>query len=90
MLFKSVDKKLEELGFIKKRTDSFEWEDEYGVTYVRNRPDGVQRIDIIRYGDGGHTITSTDDLGHVVELTSKERKLIMKKYHEMIRRYGWL
>ena len=91
MLFKSVDEKLKELGFVKTE------ENKYGATYRRDEV-GVEyahRLDILHKQSGKHLIQSyvetvnLDGFNDVVGLTYKETKLAMKKYRQLKRRYKW-
>ena len=84
-LFKSTDKKLEELGFIKVR------EDEYGVTYEKiiSEYNYTHVIDICHKENGQHIILSYEKdinkngLNNTVALTGYEAKLILKKMKEL-------
>ena len=95
MIFKSVDKKLEELGFVKLTGE--DRENKYGVCYVRknHKYNYTQRLDISHKSNGDHIIQSyeeganKDGFSNVVGLTYLETKLAMKKYRQMKRKYKW-
>ena len=88
-LFKSIDKKFEDIGFVKCK------ENEYGVTYERNNNtyNYTQRLDLIHKSNGSHIVQSYDT--HLMDgdmtgntcvgLTMYEIKLCLKKMKEM----GW-
>ena len=88
-LFKSIDKRFEEIGFRKGR------EDKYGVTYERihTNPNYTQRLDILHKDSGRHIIQSYDlnlmddkRIGNTcVGITMYEAKLCIKKMRQM----GW-
>lgn len=88
-LFKSVDAKLAEIGFVKVR------DDEVLVSYEREIKDYgyTQCLDILHKASGRHLVQSYDkntfDELHIgnlcVGLTHYEMRLIMKK----MRRKGW-
>ena len=88
-LFKSVDEKLQDMGFIKVR------DDEHAVTYERNveKFNYIQVVDILHKKSGRHIVQSYDknlmdenNIGNVcVGLTYKEIKLIAKK----MKQKGW-
>lgn len=86
-LFKSLDDKLEELGFIK------EEESELFCRYVRNKKDFIQYVDLCHKKSGRHILQSYDkdlfdskSIGNTcVGLTAQEMKLFRKK---MIRKFG--
>lgn len=88
-LFKTVDEKFEEIGFIKGK------EDGYGVVYERNdsKHHYTQRLDLMRKESGMHIIQSYDihlmddkKIGNTcVGLTMYELKLCLKKMKQM----GW-
>ena len=88
-LFKSVDDKFKDLGFVKIR------DDKYIVEYSRNNKEFnfVQRLDIVHKASGNHIVQSYDmdlmdkkSIGNTcVGLTYKELKLIIKK----MRQKGW-
>lgn len=94
-MFKNIDKKLAEIGFEKLHGE--DEESKYGVYYRRKIEDYgyTQRLDIVHKKSGNHLIQSyqegvnSDGLSNVVGLTYKEMKLVMKKYRQMKRRYGW-
>ena len=96
MLFKSVDEKLKELGFIKSEKEG-EKENKYGVCYRREIPKYgyVQRLDICHKASGRHIIQSyeeevnSDKFNNMVGLTYKETRLAMKKYRQLKRKYKW-
>lgn len=86
-MFKNVDKKLSEIGFLKIK------EDKYGATYEREDKqfNYVQTLDLLHKESGKHLIQSsqkgvnTDGFGNMVGLTMYETKLALKKMHKM----GW-
>jgi len=88
-LFKTVDDKFAEIGFIKKK------EDEYGVTYERKieKYNYVQTLDLVHKASGRHLIQSYDAMlmdekkvgNTCVGLTMYEAKLCVKKMKQM----GW-
>jgi hypothetical protein len=86
-LFKSVDEKLLEIGFVK------EVDDDYCVSYVRKKYAYTQCLDILHKANGLHIIQSYDRdlidaklIGNTcVGLTYYEMKLAMKK----MRQKGW-
>ena len=87
-MFKSVDDKLKELGFEKKAE-----ENEYGVTYARNRAGYVQYVSILHKASGNHILQSYDPelfdekkIGNTcVGLTYTELRLFAKKMKQL----GW-
>ena len=84
-MFKSIDKKFEEIGFVKTR------ENEYGATYEREdkKYKYVQVIEIMSKDSGRHIFQSyqkdvnKDGFNNVVGLTSYETKLVLKKMLKM-------
>lgn len=88
-LFKTVDEKFEEIGFIKLK------EDKYGVTYKRkdSKHNYIQTLDLLHKASGRHLIQSYDEelmdqkkIGNTcVGLTMYEAKLCIKKMKQM----GW-
>lgn len=82
-MFKSIDKKFEEIGFIKVK------DDEFGVSYERlnNEYNYIQVLDILHKANGIHIIQSYDKnlfdtkgIGNTcVGLTYNEMKLALKK-----------
>lgn len=103
-LFKTIDEKFADLGFVKKS------EDKYGVTYDKeiylhrelrdltiSEYDHTHRIFIGYKRNGNHIIQSFDpalfDVNNIGNcccgLTEKEAKLSLKKMKEMRRKYGW-
>lgn len=88
-LFKTVDEKFKEIGFIKVQ------EDEYGVSYEKqhNSPKYLQRLDILHKSSGRHIVQSYDPylmddkkIGNTgVGLTMYEMDLCIKKMKQM----GW-
>lgn len=84
-MFKSIDKKFEEIGFVKIK------EDEHGVSYERPNKEFnyIQRIDILHKTNGKHIIQSydatntTSRFSPVVGLTGYEIKLVLKKMKEI-------
>ena len=88
-LFKTIDEKFKEIGFIKVQ------EDEYGVSYERqhNVPKYLQRLDILHKSSGRHIVQSYDPylmddkkIGNTcVGLTMYEMDLCIKKMKQM----GW-
>lgn len=90
-LFKTVDEKLAEVGFVKVT------ENNYGACYQRTNIEGnyTQRLDILYKESGNHLIMSYEEgvnknnLNNVVGLTYTETALAMKKYRELRRKYRW-
>lgn len=86
-MFKNVDKKLAEIGFVKIK------EDQYGASYERNMEQYhyVQSLDLLHKASGKHIIQSSqkgvnsDGLNNMVGLTMYETKLALKKMKKM----GW-
>lgn len=88
-LFKSIDKKLEDIGFVKIK------DDKYAVTYERKlvKYNYTQVLDICHKVSGKHIVQSYDKdlmdkkgIGNIcVGLTYYEMKLIMKK----MKQKGW-
>lgn len=88
-LFKSIDKKFAEIGFVK--VD----ENKYGATYHRYvaKFDYVQTLDLMHKENGRHIVQSYDNnlkdqknIGNTcVGLTMYEMKLCIKKMKQM----GW-
>lgn len=88
-MFKTIDEKFAEIGFIKGK------EDMYGVTYERNDAEYnfTQRLDLLHKASGRHLIQSYDihltdekKIGNTcVGLTMYEAKLCIKKMKQM----GW-
>jgi flagellar motor component MotA len=88
-LFKTIDEKFKEIGFLKVQ------EDEYGVSYEKqhNSPKYLQRLDILHKSSGRHIIQSYDPylmddkkIGNTcVGLTMYEMDLCIKKMKQM----GW-
>ena len=88
-LFKTVDEKFAEIGFVKVE------EDEYGVTYKRKDYEYgyTQTLDLLHKASGRHLIQSYDadlmdeqKIGNTcVGLTMYEAKLCVKKMKQM----GW-
>ena len=86
-LFKTIDEKFAEIGFVKVK------ENEYGCEYERKNKkyNYIQKIDILHKASGRHIIQSYDpDLGDnkiigntCVGLTGYEMKLIIKKMKQM-------
>lgn len=84
-LFKSIDKKFEEIGFLKIS------ENKYGVSYERYNKEFnyIQRLDIIHKLNGKHIVQSydftntTSSYSPVVGLTGYELKLVLKKMKEL-------
>lgn len=86
-IFKTIDEKLNDIGFIK--VD----EDKYGATYVRNdvKYPYTQRVDIVYKKSGRHILHSYDPalsdqkgIGNIcVGLTYTEMKLFCKKMAQM-------
>lgn len=87
-LFKSVDEKLKEIGFVK-----IVEEDKYGVRYKRKDDEHsfVQTVDIFRKASGRHLLQSYDTeltdqkkIGNTcVGLTGYEMKLFLKKMKQI-------
>lgn len=88
-LFKTVDEKLEEIGFVKCK------EDQYGAVYERNdtKYNYTQRLDLLHKASGRHIVQSYDihlmddkKIGNTCTgLTMYEMKLCLKKMKQM----GW-
>lgn len=88
-LFKSVDEKFADIGFVKVA------DNDYYVAYAREMPDEdfTHRLDIVRKATGRHLVQSydknafdSDNVGNLcVGLTAYEMKLAMKK----MRQKGW-
>ena len=88
-LFKTVDEKFAEIGFVKVE------ENEYGATYKRNvgKYNYTQTLALLHKASGKHLIHSYDDnlmdeqkIGNTcVGLTMYEAKLCVKKMKQM----GW-
>lgn len=86
-MFKSIDKKFEEIGFIKIK------EDEYGATYERKdeKYNYTQVLAIIRKASGRHIVQSYDKelmdskmIGNTcVGLSYYEMKLALKKMRKL-------
>ena len=85
ILFKNIDKKFEEIGFIKTK------EDKYGVEYERYNKefDYIQKLDIL-YKSNKELITqsydstnTTSSYSPVVGLTEYELKLVLKKIRRL-------
>ena len=94
-LFKSVDEKLEDLGFIKVET-----EDQFGACYMKDvhTKHGecyIHRLDILHKAGGEHIIQSyqedvnSDGFNNMVGLNYKVTKLAMRKYRQLKRKYKW-
>lgn len=88
-IFRTVDRKFEEIGFIKVK------EDKYGVTYERKieKHNYTQTLALVHKASGRHIIQSYDaqlfdkkKIGNTgVGLTMYEAKLCVKKMKQM----GW-
>ena len=88
-LFKTIDEKFEEIGFIKVK------EDKYGATYEREnkRYKFTQSLDLLHKSSGKHIVQSYDKnltdikgIGNTcIGLTMYEMKLCIKKMKKM----GW-
>ena len=86
-LFKSVDEKLKEIGFVKIK------EDKYGVRYERknSKYNFTQSVDILHKASGRHLLQSYDAeltdqkiIGNTcVGLTGYEMKLFLKKMKQI-------
>lgn len=86
-LFKSVDEKLKEIGFVKIE------EDKYGVRYERknSKYNFTQSVDILHKSSGKHILQSYDPdlmdekkVGNTcVGLTGYEMKLFLKKMKQI-------
>lgn len=86
-LFKSVDEKLKEIGFVKIE------EDKYGVRYERenSKYNFIQSVDILHKASGRHILQSYDNelmdqkkIGNTcVGLTGYEMKLFLKKMKQI-------
>lgn len=87
MLFKNIDKKFEEIGFVKIE------ENKYGVHYERKNtnPDYTQVLAILHKANGRHIVQSYDKclmdskmIGNTcVGLTYYETKLVLKKMKQL-------
>lgn len=90
-LFKSVDEKLQDIGFYKIE------ENEYGVSYHRNieKFNYIHRLDIMHKASGKHIIQSYQEgansygFNNGVGLEYLEMKLALKKYKQLKRKYKW-
>lgn len=90
-MFKSIDKRLEELGFKKIS------EGNYGATYAKvDKEFGfVHCIAILNKELGDHIIHSyqkganSDGFNNTVGMTYKEAKLAIKKFRQLKRRFKW-
>lgn len=86
-----IDKKFEKLGFAKIL------ENKFGVEYNKyiEEFDYSHVIIIMHKKSGEHIIQSyqrqlnSDGLNNCVGMTFKETKLVIRKYREMKRKYGW-
>ena len=86
-LFKTIDEKFKEIGFIKVK------EDEYGVSYERKQYSFLQKLDLLHKASGRHVLQSyvpyligNKKIGNTcVGLTMYEIKLCFKKMKQM----GW-
>lgn len=88
-IFKSIDEKFAEIGFVKIK------EDEYGAVYKRrvDKYNYTQTLDLVHKASGRHIIQSYDEeltdqkkIGNTcVGLTMYEAKLCVKKMKQM----GW-
>lgn len=84
-LFKTIDEKLYEIGFVKVN------EDEFGAEYERknNKYGYVQALDLSHKANGNHIIQSyqkdvnKDGFNNVVGLTVYEAKLVLRKMKDM-------
>lgn len=86
-LFKSVDEKLKEIGFVKIK------EDKYGVRYERenSKYNFTQSVNILHKASGRHILQSYDNelmdqkkIGNTcVGLTGYEMKLFLKKMKQV-------
>lgn len=86
-LFKSVDEKLKEIGFVKIK------EDKYGVRYERknSKYNFTQSVNILHKASGKHILQSYDNelidqkkIGNTcVGLTGYEMKLFLKKMKQI-------
>lgn len=91
MLFLKADKAMEKLKFEKIS------EHEFGVSYRKEikKYGFTHRLDIAHKADGNHLIQSyveginSEGYNNCVGITYPEMKAIMKKYHELKRKYGW-
>lgn len=91
-LFKSVDEKIKDLGFIKVRGDSI-----FGACYEREVTEFgyTQCLAIMHKASGRHLIQSyqkgvnQDGFNNVIGLTYEETKLAMRKYRQLKRKYKW-
>jgi len=84
-LFKSIDEKFEELGFIKTR------EDKYGADYEREitEYDYIQKLSFVHKQSGRHLMQSyekecnKDGYNNVVGLSGYETKLALRKMKQL-------
>ena len=84
-MFKNVDKKFSEIGFVKIK------EDQYGASYEREdkQHNFIQTLDLLHKANGKHIIQSSqkainaDGFNNMVGLTMYETKLALKKMHQM-------
>jgi hypothetical protein len=77
-LFKNVDEKLAEIGFIKVS------ESRYMVAYARKNENYTHKVSILRKSSGRHILQSYDaDSFDSVGLTGYEMKLFLKKMRKM-------
>lgn len=86
-MFKNIDKKFEEIGFIKIK------EDKYGATYERKDTEHnfTQVLDILHKASGRHIVQSYDkdlmdtkNIGNTcVGLSYYEMKLVLKKMKKL-------
>lgn len=86
MIFKSIDDKFIDIGFVKIK------ENEFGADYERMTAYGyVQCLDLVRKANGEHIIQSyerrinTEGFNNCVGLTMYEARLCIKKMKQM----GW-
>lgn len=87
IMFKNIDKKFEEIGFIKVK------EDKHGATYERKdiKYNSTQVLDILHKASGRHIVQSYDKdlvddkrIGNTcVGLSYYEMKLVLKKMKKM-------
>lgn len=91
-LFKSVDEKLRDLGFVKVENDT-----KWGASYEREiaKFGYIQCLDIVHKASGRHLIqsyqkdTNEDGFNNTVGLTYEETRIAMKKYKQLKRKFNW-
>lgn len=88
-LFKNIDERLSDVGFIKTK------DDKYGASYERkvigNGYSYIQNLDLVHKADGNHLIQSSqkevnsDGFNNMVGLSMYESRLALRKMKQM----GW-